>query len=117
LKEFQNALINECSLFLSQLRSKYPEHILIQNNAVEKLINYTSGIIDGICWENPPITVKKSRLWMDEVISRLNNVKKTDAIQVLVVMESDNPDDERKLQIFNDLGYLTYLSPLNYIDI
>lgn len=115
LKEHQNALINECVLFLHRLRERYPEHILIQNNAVEKLIGYTSGIVDGICWENPPINVKKSRLWMNEIIRRLNQVKEQDKTKILIVLESEDPDDERKLQLFDDLGYVTSQSSVNYL--
>jgi endo-alpha-1,4-polygalactosaminidase (GH114 family) len=116
-KEHQNSLINESILFLHRLRNKYPDHIIIQNNAIEKLISYTSGIIDGICWENPPVGIKRSRLWMDEIISRLSKVKKEDRVKVLVVSESDDPDDVRKLQFFDDLGYVTSISSINYLTI
>lgn len=117
IKEYQNALISESIMFLHRLRDRYPEHIIIQNNAVEKLINYSTGIIDGICWENPPIGIKKSRLWMDEIIFRLNTVKETDNIKVLVVLESEDPDDARKLQAFDNMGYITSLSTTNYLDL
>lgn len=117
IKEYGNSLINESILFLNRLRTRYPDHILIQNNAVEKLIYYTSGIVDGICWENPPVGMRNSRLWMDEIISRLNIVKEADKLKVLVVLESDNTDDARKLQVFDEMGYLTYLSPYKYLDI
>jgi len=117
VKEYGSLLIDESVLFLEKLRSRYPNHIIIQNNAVEKLIQFTSGIVDGICWENPPISQKSSRLWFDEIIYRLNKVKDGDKLKILVVLESDNPDDARKLHLFDELGYLTYLSPVNYLSI
>lgn len=117
VKEYGSLLIDESVLFLEKLRSRYPEHIIIQNNAVERLIQFTSGIVDGICWENPPLSQKSSRLWFDEILYRLNKVKEGDKLKILVVLESENPDDERKLQLFDELGFLTYLSPSNYLRI
>lgn len=117
VKEYGNTLINETVLFLERVRERYPQHILIQNNAIEKLIYYSAGIIDGICWENPPMTQKNSRLWMDEIMFRLNKVVESDKLKVLVVLESENPDDNRKLQVFSDLGYLTYITTQNYLNL
>ena len=117
IKEYGNALLNESVLFVERLRSRYPEHIIIQNNAIEKLIQVTYGTIDGICWENPPVDIKRSRLWMNEIISRLNKLKEIDKLKVLVVLESSNQDDVRKLKYFEDYGYLTCFSSVNYIDI
>lgn len=117
IARFGNALISEFALFLSRLKSVYPEHIVIQNNAVERLVCYTSGIIDGICWENPPIGIRRSKLWMEEIISRLNIIKDTDHLKVMVDLESDNRDDIRKLKYFEQLGYLTYMSPPDYLSL
>ncbi|MDD3173067.1 MAG: glycoside hydrolase family 66 protein [Herbinix sp.] len=117
LKEYNSALICESVLLFARLRSKYPQHIIIQNNAIERLIHFTSGIIDGICWENPPVDKKSSRLWMQEIINSLNKIKEIDKLKVFVVLESENLDDARKLQLFDNLGYLTYLSSFNYLNI
>lgn len=117
MEAYGSAMMNDMVLFMKRIRAKYPDHIIIQNNAVEKLINFTANIVDAICWENPPFNQRESRLWMKEIIDRLSASQRDDNLKILIVLESDNPSDYRRLQQFDSSGYLTYLSPYNYLEI
>lgn len=117
IQEYGLFIIQEAALFLSKIRQEYPDSIMIQNNSMEKLLSYTSGIVDGICWENPPVGSKKSQLWMQEVMNRLDIVKKQDNMKILVIYESNKEDDQRILKGFESKGYLTYLTPPGYLEI
>jgi len=52
---------------------------------------------------------------MNEIINRLDFSINRDNLKIMVVYESENSDDSRILKDFNEKGYLTYLSPPNYL--
>jgi hypothetical protein len=103
---------------VTEIRKNYPGHLIIQNNGLEKLCLLTSRLIDGICWENPPIGLPKSQSWMDAVGGRLNELKNASGLKTLVLIEENHAsglDNDKVLEFSKKNGYLTYFAPYRYI--
>jgi len=72
---------------LQEIRKRFPEHLLLQNNGLEKLCLYTGSILDGICWENPPFARRESQAWVNGIINRLHYLQAGFGLKVLILIE------------------------------
>jgi hypothetical protein len=113
--------------FFSQIKEISKDSIIVQNNGLEKLCLYTSGIIDGICWENPPFAIKDSRLWVRQVLERIERVRAESRLKIMLLLEefedsksSGKGQFEDSLKIALDEAsrrdFLFYRAPLMYIE-
>ncbi|OPY58607.1 MAG: hypothetical protein A4E55_00788 [Pelotomaculum sp. PtaU1.Bin035] len=112
---------------ISQLKNNFPNSILIQNCGLEILCTLTSRLINGICWENPPLAKKTSRQWVNAVTSRLTHLRDRHGLKILLLVEenretySDTGDFNmdsyfqaaRKIAVSN--GFLLYRAPFCYV--
>jgi len=112
--------------FFSQIKEMSGDSIIVQNNGLEKLSLYTGGIIDGICWENPPFGIKDSRLILRRVLDRLERLKEEKGLKVMLLLEEGESSSpfgrepyEKILKTASDEAYgrdfLIYHAPPMYI--
>lgn len=78
---------------VEEIRTAFPEHIIIQNSGLEKLCFYTAKYVNGICWENPPFKNESNRAWINAVTGHLINLRKQHGIRVLILSEADSEED------------------------
>jgi polysaccharide biosynthesis protein PelA len=105
--------------FIMQTRHIFPEAIIIQNNGLESLCLQAAPWLDAICWENPPFENKSSIKWMDMIITRLNQLKKENGIQTLLLLEQSDVEENNKASLAKKLantnGFLVYVAPYQYV--
>lgn len=116
----QNSQIKEAIQFMTSLKEKFPEFLLVQNNGLEKLWDYTSGVADGICWENPPFGQKESQVWTDEILLKLDALSKAKTTRVMLLLEYDKKGVESTafriaLKLSGKKNYLLYFAPKDYV--
>jgi len=88
-QDCRTELIVAAAGIIAMLRKSFSEHILIQNNGVERLCLMTSKLIDGICWENPPFGRTESAMWIKEVIKRLKWLREEEKKAVFLLLQKD----------------------------
>lgn len=98
----------------------YPKHLLIQNNGLDYVCLHTAPYIDGICWENPPVTISESREWVNFIMNRLLTLKGNWNLKVLFLLE-ETVEQERKSylqarKMAKENGFLIYNAPKNYVE-
>ena len=125
-KDLQDQLISAVVSLLQRLRNTFGDKLLIQNNGLERLCLYTSSLIDGICWENPPFDKKESMLWWQEIVDRLEIMGRNDSVRTLLLIEdkcesgrvvSGRESELHKMarKIAKAKGFLLYRAPEHYI--
>jgi hypothetical protein len=110
-----NAAIN----FIFRMKQRYPDRLLIQNNGLEQLCLHTAPWIDGLCWENPPLTLNTYEAWNREVLKRLDHMQKEWALSIFLLLE-ETVENERGCypkakSLAEQRGYLCYLAPTQYV--
>lgn len=121
--DLRQELMHSICTMIYQIRSLYPEHILIQNGGFNQLYTYTLPFIDGLCWENP-LLKKAPEIWMSNLIARLKAINKKEQKIILILAEEENSESNwenaekaaiaaRSLAEDND--FLFYLAPCNYL--
>jgi len=98
-EKLQGQLICNAVELIVKIRNLYKDIIIIQNNGLNKLIESTSKLIDGICWENPIFGNPESADWMEYVIHKLSTLSKEDGIKVLLLYEEKNFAKEELITI------------------
>ncbi|WP_078409081.1 hypothetical protein [Priestia abyssalis] len=97
----------------------YPNHLFIQNNGIESLFLRTAPWIDGIVWENPPLTLQESKEWVDFMLTRLDRLVQEHSIRIFLLFEASLEEKRKALPIAKKLGkeknYLVYLASENYV--
>lgn len=110
-------LLQAAAQIVCKIRKQFPGCILIQNCGLEELYKLTVGYIDGICWENPPLDRVASQEWAAKVIANLEQLKITNNLQVLLLVE-ENDLCAREFRRVEALGlakqFLVYFAPSNY---
>lgn len=115
-------LLTSAINLVSNIRKNFQDIVIIQNNGLDIIYQYTAHIIDGICWENPPVLKIESHSWVRETEKLLHNLQIKQSLKVMVVAEhkknesnSDYIKDVKKLADRN--SFLFYSSLRNYIEI
>jgi len=106
--------------FLHIFKMLYPTHLLIQNNGLEAVCLETAPYIDGICWENPPLSSPVNKDWTDQILQRLSLLKEEFQLTIFLLVEMTwNQEKEAYLaakKVAKEKDYLLYLAPKNYIE-
>lgn len=104
---------------LYALRMLYPNHLFIQNNGLNTVCLTTAPYIDGICWENPPLNLLESKLWVEVILERLNQLKEKYGIKVFLLLEESVETERRGYfkakKVARENNYLLYRAPLQYV--
>jgi len=109
-----------------EMRKRFPLHIIVQNSGLEKLCMFTSAYINGICWENPPLTEKIRKPYTEAIVNRLAGLRKQYGIKILMLSEDKEPagncickvepDSFRYArELIEQRGFLWYRAPYNYV--
>jgi hypothetical protein len=106
--------------FLFIIKTLYPKHLIIQNNGLEHVILQTSPYIDGVCWENPPVSLPESREWVCLILERLLILKENWKLKILYLLE-ETVEKERKAymkarKIAKENDFLLYSASKNYVE-
>lgn len=104
---------------VSELRQLWPHHILVQNCGLERLVSLTAGLVDGVCWENPPL-LASAVSWVETVAARLAGLRQEFGLQTLVLAEALDRNgalNTAARRIAADHGFLFYQAPRNYLSI
>ncbi|QSO51129.1 endo alpha-1,4 polygalactosaminidase [Alicyclobacillus curvatus] len=103
------------------LRRWFPKAIIIQNNGLEALCLHTAPYLDGITWENPPISQKPSRTWVKLIADRLDSLSKAHGVTIMTLYDrAENlPRKEwiRCRRFADEHGYLSYFAPTHYLSL
>lgn len=101
--------------FLTGIKNDFPNCVLVQNNGLESLINYTRDKIDGVCWENIEFKRGIVNKWNKAVAERLSRFKSESDLKVMLLTEESK--QEKKIRKFaSRRGFLYYNAPRDYIN-
>ncbi|MCY0893649.1 MAG: endo alpha-1,4 polygalactosaminidase [Acidibacillus sp.] len=110
--------IDAAITLVKQLRQWFPDYVIVQNNGLEVLCLHTAPYVDGIVWENPPIGIKASLSWVEQINERLNRLRLENQLQVFILFdgcESISKYERIERQRFADIHqYLVYCAPRHY---
>jgi len=105
--------------FLHILKMLYPTHLIIQNNGLEFVCLETAPYIDGICWENPPLSLPESKEWTDLMIQRLTLLKNEFQLKVFLLLEETIEKERKSYSVAKEVAaerdFLLYKAPGNYV--
>ncbi|MDP4171701.1 MAG: hypothetical protein Q8906_13900 [Bacillota bacterium] len=115
-KEQMEAYVNILYIF----KTMYPNHLFLQNNGLESIVLESAPWIDGILWENPPLTLKSSEEWVNVIITRLDELQHQFNLRIFLLFE-ESVEKERKSfpiakKIAGEKNYLLYSAPNHYVD-
>ncbi|MGV3488009.1 MAG: endo alpha-1,4 polygalactosaminidase [Tuberibacillus sp.] len=118
-REIREEQLQAAIQWLKTVRATYPNHLLIQNNGLEFLCQYTAEFIDGILWENPPLTLKESREWVKVVMNRIEKLSQEHDLKLFLLFE-ETMEKERHAYGVGKLyekekNILVYLAPAHYV--
>jgi endo-alpha-1,4-polygalactosaminidase (GH114 family) len=74
---------------IKEIRNLFKEIIIIQNNGMNELINYTCELIDGLCWENPSFCDDSCLEWTQNTLNKLKIIHNTKGIKILMLYEKN----------------------------
>lgn len=104
---------------LSTLKTRFPQHLLIQNNGLEHLCEHTAPYIDGILWENPPLTLNPSKEWVEVIMSRLERIQEKYGLRLFMLFEETIEKERKAYSVAKKVGkaknYLVYFAPAHYV--
>ncbi len=107
-------LIEEAIGFLEKIKTHFPNSILVQNNGMGLLLNYTKTLIDGVCWENTSfkrgIIGKFNRL----ITRKLKRLRAEYNTSIFLLTE-ESSQTEKITRFANRNGFLYYNAPVDYI--
>lgn len=123
-QEVRSVQVQAAVEFVRELKKRFPEHLLVQNNGLERLIDHTVSNIDGVCWENPPVHASASQAWVGAVTGKLRELQMKQGLKVLLLCEktagaetgADRPWVSVR-QMAEENGFLFSLSPKDYLGI
>lgn len=75
---------------LIEVRKRYPEILMIQNNGLNTVLTYSEGYIDGLCWENPPVGGFNARGWMKAVTKRIQLISRKKPNFMVLLLEENH---------------------------
>ena len=110
--------IDAAAALVREIRTWFPDKLVVQNNGLEMLCARTSPYLDGIIWENPPVGVKESAKWVRAVSERLHQMEREHGVRILVLFDGKEDMKRRELlerRRFADAHkFLAYMGPRHY---
>lgn len=82
-----DSLLLAAAELVGGIRKLFPGRILVQNNGLERLCLLTAEMINGLCWENPPLADQSCRPWSGSIITRLESLKKKHGLKIMLLVE------------------------------
>lgn len=110
--------IEGATLLVEQIRRVFPDTIIVQNNGLELLCDYTAPFVDGITWENPPIHLPESKQWVKVIAEKLNYLRVQYPFRIFILFEGEHQDSRsdflRGRAFAQEYGFTPYFSPIHY---
>lgn len=108
----QIELVANATALVRQLRAIYPQHLLVQNNGLARLIEQTAPHLSGVCWENPHPDLRRPDL-LTQVLLRIGRLAGHNNCRLLLLSQHDHRPADLPLppQI------LAYCAPGTYTDL
>ncbi|HZG77927.1 MAG TPA: endo alpha-1,4 polygalactosaminidase [Paenibacillus sp.] len=100
--------------FVTELRKLFPDHILIQNNGLEYILERTAAVVDAYCWENPPVGVPGSVRWIASLSEHLRRFRERHGTLALCVTDREDTAEATKRWAESE-GYRFYAASSNYL--
>lgn len=118
-KEQREEQVTAALDWLKWVKQHYPDHLLIQNNGLETLCLQTAPYINGILWENPPLTLPESQAWVDVIFRQLEALSHSFDLRLFLLFE-ETVERERQSypkakRLAKKKPYLVYNAPENYV--
>ena len=120
-EEMRKLELEGLSALMKELRSRYPQTLLIPNWTIQKTLSVVSPYADAICWEDfSPLHFedRETERWMRKNAERIGAERKKRIEPLLILTLWDAPggmDAERKNELFGKMraisasfGYLPY---------
>ncbi|MCM0647207.1 endo alpha-1,4 polygalactosaminidase [Clostridium swellfunianum] len=85
----RNDMLLSARKLLNTIRGLFEDIIIIQNNGMHQVLNYTFEFIDGLCLENPKLELSDTSDWVQASIDKLKALRKDYAIKVLLLYEEN----------------------------
>lgn len=108
--ELRQSQLRAATEVIELIRRTFPEHILIQNNGLEKLCLCTAGMVDAFCWENPPLDRGEGDEWASSIWNRLLDFQENLQTKILLLTQE-------KAYNAPDNGFLYYCAARDYLSI
>lgn len=103
-REEYHKMLNAALRLLAGLRSRFPQHLVVQNNGLGKLYSATSAYLDGICWENPPAADPAE---IERLGKFLCDLSERGDLKILLLLNRDHDLWQRMAERY---GFLSYFS-------
>lgn len=102
---------------LEKIKETFPKSILIQNNGLNSVFDYSGSLIEGICWENPPIGLFTSLLWVKliEKKIKLRNKQTHGKKMMVLLLEEEHLYNSQIKRYAKKKGWLYYKANKNYL--
>jgi polysaccharide biosynthesis protein PelA len=116
--EYQNLLLNAAVNFIRNIRESFEDIVIIQNNGLQKLCTLTGTLIDGVCFENPPVDIKGSKQWVKSITRELVYFKDSLNAKILILTDAlgkDNDYKEKIEELAKENNFLLYQAPYRYL--
>jgi len=84
--DLRNVQIRASYEIISKIRAIYPDHIFVQNCGLFEVIKSTHKLIDGICWENPPLEFEDD--WVHYLLDNLSALQNNSGLKVFFLLEN-----------------------------
>ncbi len=113
----KNEIILALIEIIQKINQRHPQGLLIQNNGVEEVCLYTAGLIDGICWDNPPLEKEESAAWVSIIKRRLKRISDENNLKLFILYENDDYSGLDINKIKNEVcqeGFLFYHASQSY---
>lgn len=118
-------LIPAAARLVKRVREAFPAAVLIQNGGINDLYRFTAPYIDGLCWENFPLSWPPPGDWVAHKLNQLEDLCRRYGLRLLLLAEVDPPLSAgatspevqalKKLQAaLNQRGFLFYAAPRGY---
>ncbi len=121
-REKQKAMLAGAGRVAKEIRRLFADSVLVQNNGLLQVCDYTHAYIDAICFENPPYKTWGGLVWTASALARAGRLRRDFGIQLLLLhglCANDNNVKNRisryVLKHFAKLrGYLYYETGSHY---
>lgn len=85
--DYKEKLLNAVLLIFKKIKSEFENCILVQNNGIVNVCDYTNVYLDAICFENPPCKTFVNFRWTVSAFRKLHKLEKENNIEILVLQE------------------------------
>lgn len=112
----QDSLMMAAVEFILDLKKTFSNHLIVQNNGLEKLYRLTANLVDGVCWENPPFRKKESAAWVREVTGRLRQLQQKTGLKIFLLLEEkETAAVEMARKAAAENNFILYVAPCGYV--